>query len=267
MVFYGERRSVMVYNVLSSFCELQEIMGKNFVNPMDWHRSLNLKISEEEKRKMFNFPWDLAILKEPCPFQSEKKVAETHLLFWGSANVTVPFLADKFREIQPPLLPVGRQFSDYEPFRESLFPRWYLMPLRGQCIVDDSNILLAEHCQQIPAGYVLSRVVEEVAKEVFFYLLQGKCIFDGVLYRYPIYEETYNPASRKDSTQPKFLRMEKMLESGRQLILRCHDSWAPGFGTGVTTWHPVGGLKIVPFPEKPLVVFPVALSLCRDYPR
>lgn len=256
----------MVYKVLDSFCDLQRIMGKNFVNPLDWHRSLQIALSAEQRQAMFRFPWDLSLLEKPCPFQPEKKIAETHLLFWGWSQYSILSIAANFQGVRLPYLS-DLQNKAIQVFQEKLVARWHLMPLHGQALIDSQKMPFEDHLRLVPKGYVTARAVEEMAKQLFFFLVNHSYPAEAMLYEYVVYVETYNPASRQDSSQPVFVSKPELVLAPRQLFFRCADEWSRTHSTVLTAWQAEKGISVLPFPYQPHDVFPVALSLTRDYPR
>jgi len=245
------------YKVLDSLCKIKEIMGKNFVNPLDWHRSLDFYLNSQERKKVLQFPWDLSILTDPCPFTPNKKICETHLLFWG-----FPFSMKKLLQILDFTV-----VDEKSCFAEILSPRWHLMPLAGQAFVNDKAISFTEHCQMIPKEYCLSLVVEELAKQFFFSLRYHRQLGEYLRFKTEVKEFMFNKKYLQNRSLPKFVKKSQNLYLPKHMYLRCADKYSVDNSLAITMSSQYFIGRVLPFPYQPSEIFPVALSLTRDYPR
>lgn len=171
--------------------EAQKILGKNFFDLSDWIKYVflpfGLPVCLPSKELFFEwstrgFPWGEDILNSPCPFNSGRRVWETHFAFLGieqclpDTSLTAIKWNELFQEkFQRELISFELGRFDHkahlqEPSTSQVACkfRWYMMPL-----VTDELKLKGTYEQQralLPKEYEVPTVIEEISRSLLYFL-------------------------------------------------------------------------------------------------
>ena len=159
--------------------ELRTIMGDSRVWGVEESvQHYGASFTDTQLRRVDQFPWGEDVLNAPDPFYEGKRVKETHVAVLGryiinSERLSIMRLHDFHRARGPPRLFNSGDYGPWyneEPFanEESPDSRWYLMPL--EVINDFTSKIYEEQVQMLPPEYEVPLAVEEVVKDLSYYI-------------------------------------------------------------------------------------------------
>lgn len=156
----------------------------NFFGVSDWVSFFGLKLKRSNEHPIASeFPWGLDALEEPCPFNSNKTVQETHFAFLGVETINrrkalTPQMWKKVLSSNNPF-EFNSEFSGNNWFKNESFLtekvclfRWYLMPTDTVL----TGMTYEEQLNALPDDYEIAGVGEEITKHILYQTLNNEFI-------------------------------------------------------------------------------------------
>ncbi|MCL4382850.1 hypothetical protein M1545_03610 [Patescibacteria group bacterium] len=166
---------------------------KYIFNPDLWlttYAPLNVEFSEEEFSRIKKFPWDIGILEEPDPWESDRLIWQTHIAFYMPQKFSVlPSTELEMLNIRklhrlprrqeyPDILPATWQ-EEYQFTGKVAGGRWYLMRIgpvpgsQGSGETKYSGLPYNEMLKLLPDSYEVPYAVERIVGNLAAFHLNG----------------------------------------------------------------------------------------------
>ena len=168
--------------------EIRRLFGnRNFFGIEDW-RKLGAIFIRDNIESILRLPEiNIEFLQEECPFNTEKKIYQTHVIFLGLEShagtaLTVRKMVELNEKYKNGLR--ARPIMDQDcSKKETCDFCWYLMPKKyawsGLNISSEDYMAMTKILLDKSFGYELARPVEETVKHSIFFHKNKKSIFSG----------------------------------------------------------------------------------------